>query len=151
MEPEVRPLTGSCLCGSVRYEISGEPVWAHACHCSRCRKSSGAAFAPNLFFRREAFRFVAGEDLVRSYQVPEAERFTHRFCETCGSTLPFDNSAADLTGVPMGTLDDDPQFALRAHIFTDSKAPWHSIEDDLPQHPAALGSGNAAPKTSEPG
>jgi len=79
---------------------------------------------------------------VRRYKVPDAERFTHCFCDTCGSTLPFENHALSLVGIPMGTLDGDADVALRAQIFTDSKAPWDAILDDLPQHPAALGSGD---------
>ena len=67
---------------STHYELSARPVWAHACHCSRCRKSSGAAFAPNLFFPQQALRFVQGEDAIRRFKVPEAERFTHFFCGT---------------------------------------------------------------------
>jgi hypothetical protein len=55
--------------------------------------------------------------------------------------MPFGNPSRGLAGVPMGSLDTDPGYALRAHIFTGSKAPWHEIRDALPQHPEALGSG----------
>ncbi len=132
-------LTGGCLCGAVRFELSQAPVWSHNCHCSRCRKTSGAAFASNLFFPQEAFRYSQGEKLVASFKVPEAERFTHVFCCSCGSSLPFVNEARGLVGVPMGTLDSDPRFSPRAHIFVDSKAPWYTITDTLPQHAAGLG------------
>ena len=135
-------LRGSCLCHAVRYELSQPPVWSHGCHCSRCRKCTGAAFAPNLFFPIAALRFVAGEDRLASYRPPEAERFEHVFCRDCGSTMPFRNPARGLAGVPMGSLDDDPGFALRAHIFVGSKAPWFEIHDALPQHPEGLGSGD---------
>ena len=133
-------LTGSCLCGEVRYKLTQEAVWAHSCHCSRCRKSSGSAFASILFFPLDALLYLKGEEHLRSYKVPEAERFTHVFCRRCGSTLPFVNRARGLVVVPMGSLDDDPRYAPRAHIFVGSKAPWSSITDDLPQHPTALGS-----------
>lgn len=132
-------ITGGCLCGAVRYALSEAPVWSHHCHCSRCRRSGGSAFASNLFFRREAFAYVAGEEHVRSYKVPESERFTHFFCSRCGSTMPFRNDAFGLVGVPMGTLDGDPGFAPRAHIFVGSKAPWFTITDALPQHAESLG------------
>lgn len=134
-------ITGGCLCGAVRYELTARPVWAHACHCSRCRKSSGAAFQPNLFFPQDALRYLQGEDQIHRFKVPDAERFTHFFCGTCGSSLPFLNPQRGLAGVPMGTLDDDPEFALQAHIFVGSKAPWEEIADDLPKHPETLGSG----------
>lgn len=136
-------LTGSCLCGAVRYELTQDPVWAHHCHCSRCRKVTGSASAANLFFRSEALVWRSGEEHLRSFEPPDAERFEHVFCERCGSTLPFPIESRGLVGVPMGSLDDDPGFAPRAHIWVDSMAPWHRIDDDLPRHPEALGSGDA--------
>ncbi len=134
-------ITGSCLCGAVRYELTQEPVWAHSCHCSRCRKAGGAAFASNLFVPIDGLRYTRGEKHLRSYKVPEAERFTHVFCEICGSPLPFRNEGRGLTGIPMGSLDDDPGLSPRAQIFVESKAPWFTITDHPPQHPDALGSG----------
>ena len=133
-------LTGGCLCGAVRYELSQPPVWAHNCHCSRCRKSTGAAFASNLFVPVDALRYTRGEEQLRSFKVPEAERFTHVFCGRCGSSLPFVNPQRGLAGVPMGSLDGDPGLGPRAHIFVGSKAPWFTITDALPQHPTVLGS-----------
>jgi hypothetical protein len=133
-------LTGGCLCGAVRYELTQAPVWAHNCHCSRCRKSTGAAFASNLFIPLDALRYRQGEERLRSFRPPDAERFTHVFCERCGSPLPFRNEARGLAGVPMGSLDGDPGGAPQAHIFVASKAPWFEIADRLPQHPEALGS-----------
>jgi hypothetical protein len=133
-------LRGSCLCGAVRYELTEAPVWAHACHCSRCRKTSGSAFTPNLFVKLDALRFTQGADQLREFTPPDAERFNHVFCATCGSTLPFRNPSRGLAGVPMGTLDVDPAYALRAHIFVDSKASWEEIRDGLPQHVEGLDS-----------
>ena len=133
-------ITGSCLCGEVRYELTQAPVWAHACHCSRCRKTTGSAFASNLFVALGALRYTQGENRLQSYKLPDAERFTHVFCSQCGSTLPFTNESRGVVGVPMGSLDDDPGHPARAHIFVDSKAPWFEITDRLPQHPGALGS-----------
>jgi hypothetical protein len=138
-EKKSMTLSGSCLCGAVRYELSEHPVWAHNCHCSRCRKTSGSAFASNLFFKIGAIRYSRGEEHLRSFKPADAERFTHVFCGQCGATLPFFNEARGLVGVPMGSLDDDPSYPPRAHIFVDSKAPWHTICDELPQHPGALG------------
>mgnify|MGYP006109244463 CR=1 FL=1 len=133
-------LSGSCLCGAVRYELTGAPSWAHDCYCSRCRKVTGTGFAANLFVPLGAFSFVKGEQHVRSFKPPDAERFTHAFCERCGASLPTSNEANGLMVVPMGSLDDDPGCSPQAHIWVGSKAPWVTIEDALPQHPEALGS-----------
>ncbi len=139
-------LAGSCLCGAVQYELTERPVWSHHCHCSRCRKTSGSAFASNLFFKIGALQYSRGEEHLRSFKPPDAERFTHVFCGRCGSTLPFLNEARGLVGIPMGGLDGDPGFEPRAHIFVDSKAAWFTISDELPQHPGALG---ASPRPEE--
>jgi hypothetical protein len=132
-------ITGSCLCGAVGYELTQDPPWAHNCHCSRCRKTRGTAFASNLFVPIDGFRFTRGEDLLLSYKPPEAERFTHVFCRQCGSSLPWLNQARGIAVVPMGSLDDDPGIVPHAHIFVDSRASWFTITDDLPQHPGLPG------------
>lgn len=127
-------IKGSCLCGEIRYELTGEPVRAHHCHCQRCRKIGGSAFASNLFVPLDAIRYTQGEGLLQSYKLPDAERFTHVFCKACGSSLPFRNQARGVVVVPMGSLDDDPEHPPEAHIFVGSKAPWFTIKDALPQH-----------------
>ena len=130
-------IRGSCLCGEIRYELTREPMWAHHCHCQRCRKIRGSAFASNLFVPLEAIHYSQGEEHLQTYKLPEAERFTHVFCKICGSSLPFRNEVRGVVVVPMGSLDDDPGYPPRAHIFVDSKAPWFTITDSLPQHPEA--------------
>ena len=132
-------MTGSCLCGAVRYELTQVPVWAHNCHCSRCRKTRGAACASNLFVARDGFRFSQGEDQLQAFKPPDAQRFTHVFCRRCGSTLPWRDESRGIVVVPMGGLDDDPGITPQANIFVASKAPWFTITDDLPQRPAGPG------------
>src|SRR5207237_101388 len=100
---------GSCLCGGVAYEIGGPVAGPIAnCHCSRCRKARAAAHASNLFAELSNFRWLRGEELVVSYKVPEAERFTQAFCRTCGAKVPHLNAARGRVVVPAGSLDDDP-------------------------------------------
>jgi hypothetical protein len=126
--------TGSCLCGQVAFELTETPERAHNCYCERCRKISGAGFASNLFIRLDAFRFIRGEDLLHSFKLPEAERFTHVFCRACGSSLPFVSKTRELAVVPMGSLDSDPEIAPQNHIYVGSKADWVEIHDSRPQH-----------------
>jgi hypothetical protein len=140
MIEETMSIRGSCLCGAVRYELTETPTRAHNCHCSRCRKSRGAAFASNLIVPRDGFHFLGGEEHVQAYKVPDAARFTHAFCRDCGSSLPWFNAAYGVMIVPMGSLDEDPGIAPGSHIFVESKAAWFTISDDLPQHPGPPGS-----------
>ena len=68
-------LSGSCLCGSVAYELEGDARRFYHCHCERCRKASGSAHASNIILRLKSITWTAGESLVHSYKLPEAERF----------------------------------------------------------------------------
>jgi hypothetical protein len=128
---------GSCLCGGVAFVVEGQPIRAWNCHCSRCRKVRGAAFASNLFTAADGVRMVQGEDLLMAYKVPEARYFTTVFCRRCGSKMPRIDRERGIAIVPMGAFDDDPGIRPQCHIFVGSKAPWYDITDDLLQHEAA--------------
>ena len=129
-------IKGSCLCGGIEYEVNGEFGRVVNCHCSMCRKATGAAFRTRAAISPGAFRWLAGEELVSRYQSSPLE--TRTFCRVCGSTLPtFIAGAAPEVGLPLGTLDGDPGVRASAHIFVGSKAPWFEITDDLPQFPEA--------------
>lgn len=125
---------GSCLCDAVGFVLAEPPQLARYCHCSRCRKARSAAFAANLFVSDAGVRFTRGEELVASYKIPEALRFTQCFCRRCGGKLPRIDPERRLAVVPMGALDDDPGMRPSAHIFVASKAAWDEIADTLPQH-----------------
>ncbi len=125
-------LKGSCLCGAVKYEASGEAKRFLHCHCSRCRKATGTGHASNLFLQPGTLRWLAGEEQVRSFKLPEAKRFTNSFCATCGSRLPRQAAGTDIVLIPAGSLDDEPPIAPQARIFTGSRANWSFGGDDLP-------------------
>lgn len=125
-------LRGSCLCGGVRYEITGPLKGALNCHCSMCRKAHGAAFRSRAGVKPADFRWVQGEELVTYY---ESSPGNHRgFCRVCGSPLlsrfDFDPS---WYGLPLGALDDDPGIKPLLHVFVAFKAPWFEIGDELPR------------------
>jgi hypothetical protein len=125
---------GSCLCGGVTFELTEPATIARFCHCSRCRKARAAAFASNLLVPDSAIRFTRGAELLASYKIPEALRFTQSFCRACGGKLPRVDPARKLAVVPMGALDDDPGVRPSQHIFAGSKAAWDEIGDALPQY-----------------
>lgn len=130
-------LSGSCLCGGVRYEVT-EPLGRIInCHCSICRKSTGAAFRTRAAVRTEAFRWVSGEGEVVRYESSPGEERT--FCRICGSTLPtFFRDHPEQIGLPLGTLDDDPGKSPTGHVWVGSKASWWKFTDSQPQHEEGL-------------
>lgn len=127
-------LSGSCLCGGVRYELDGELGPVALCHCGMCRKASGSAFAANASVARASFRVPQGAELVQRF---ESSPGNHRcFCRVCGSPLWKEMAIApDQVRIRLGTLDDDPGTRPALHYAVDSKAPWYEIVDDLPKLP----------------
>lgn len=125
-------LRGGCLCGSVQYEISGEPVKFYHCHCRRCRKASGTGHASNLMFKAGSLRWLQGEALIRQFKVPEAIRFTNCFCSQCGGRLPRYVKETDAIVIPAGSLDSEAPMLPQARIFWDSRASWSCGGDELP-------------------
>jgi hypothetical protein len=125
-------LSGSCLCGAVRYTTTGEAVRFYHCHCSRCRKASGTGHASNLFVKG-SLAVLGGEDRIASYKVPEAERFTTSFCRTCGSRLPQFIEKIGMVLIPAGSLDVEPAIAPQARIFTGSRTAWSCDATTLPE------------------
>ena len=125
---------GSCLCGSVQYEISGEPQRFYHCHCSRCRKATGTGHASNMMIKPGSIKWTRGEELIRSYKVPEAQRFTNCFCSVCGGRLPRYVKETDMIVIPAGSLDSDPVIKPGARIFWDSRADWSCGGDGIAVH-----------------
>jgi hypothetical protein len=125
-------LRGSCLCGGIRYEITSPLEQPLNCHCSMCRKATGAAFRTRARVRASAFRWVAGESLLSRYE--SSPGHVRTFCRICGSTLvTLFPAAPDALGLALGTLDDDPDVKPELHVHVASKAPWFDITDALPQ------------------
>ena len=127
---------GGCLCGGVRFEAAKVVGPFELCHCNRCRKASGSAFASFLGVMREDFRLLQGEELIRTYEAPLRDKpppYRRCFCSRCGSPVPDPKSASPWIEVCAGVLDDDPGIRPERHIFVELKAPWFQICDALPQ------------------
>ena len=139
-------LTGRCLCEAVAYEVAGELGPIFNCHCSKCRRWHGSAFRTRASVAAHQFRWVRGEGSVRGYKQGNV---TKHFCGTCGSNLisTYANRPT-VVGLPLGGLDQHPGSTPQAHIFVDSKSPWHEITDALPQHPQWPGDEAAVRQTS---
>jgi hypothetical protein len=134
-DPAAGRVRGGCLCGAVAFEMDGPLTGGGitSCHCSRCRKARGSAHGSNLFVGLAHFRWLRGEDRLRSYKIPEAARYTQVFCGACGSPQPNASPARGAAVVPCGSLEDDPGVREQRHIFVSSKAAWFDIAGELPQ------------------
>jgi hypothetical protein len=123
---------GSCLCGTIRYDVAGPfNLMAH-CHCSMCRKHHGAAFATFVGAPLMGFKWLSGEDHVVVFQ--SSEKGHRYFCRTCGSVTPTLAREMDLALLPAGNLLGDLDVRPQSHFFVGSKAPWYTITDSLQQH-----------------
>lgn len=125
-------LRGSCLCGVVHYTVDDDFRYALNCHCSQCRRATGAAFKSFAGIERGRLALTAGHgDLL--IVGDEAQNHDVR-CGKCGSLLYSVVRDGAYVHVTLGTLLDTPAIRPGAHIFVGSKAPWFTITDDLPQH-----------------
>jgi hypothetical protein len=129
--PGKRILRGSCLCGTLEYEVEDQFLYSLNCHCSECRRATGAAFKPFAGIQREKLRITAGADRLMIYGQAQGH---DAHCGRCGSLLYSLVKEATTLHVTLGTLLDGPSIGPSAHIFAASKAPWYTITDDLPQH-----------------
>jgi len=126
-------LLGSCLCGSVRYQIAGALGLAEHCHCSMCRKAHGAAFSSNALVATANLTIVAGAELVSQFESSPNRRKC--FCSKCGSQLFIRRlDKPEYTVVTLGTIDGEPGVRPERHVFVGSSASWFSISDGLPQY-----------------
>jgi hypothetical protein len=129
------PLTGGCLCGGVRYEVTEPLVSASYCHCKRCQRRTGTAAAASARVAPGSLRIVQGEELIKCWQ-PE-DGFAKCFCSECGGALwsrhPDDH---EWLSVRLGTFDGDPGIRPQHRQFLSSAAVWEPVPDDgLPRYP----------------
>jgi hypothetical protein len=127
-------LTGGCLCGGVRFELTEPPVSASYCHCTRCQKRTGTAASPQARIVPGSIR-LTGDELVRAYEPPDG--FPKAFCSACGSALwSINPDTGQIASIRMSLFDDDPGVRPSYRQFTAYAAEWEPIADDgLPCYP----------------
>ncbi len=125
-------ITGACLCGALHYDVEGPLHGLMHCHCSACRKHHGAPFATHVFAPAGGFRWRREPELIE--HLTSATR-VRRSCSVCGSVAP--TPLGDRVLLPAGNLQGELGDVVGLHMFVASKAPWHSIADDLPRHDGA--------------
>ena len=125
-------LSGRCACNAIAYEVDDAFVAAFNCHCSNCRAMTGSAFLPWGEIEREKLRVTKGAGSLLVIGDPDTCHEVR--CEACLSLLYWTARDGAYVRVPYGSLIDEPTLKPTAHMFVGSKAPWHQILDDLPQH-----------------
>lgn len=132
-------ITGSCLCGEVAFEVTGEPLRFLFCHCRSCQKSSGSLHAANLAYPSGSVRWTRGEDLLELFvDTKENPGFPRCFCRRCGSPVPKVSRNRQFWVVPSGSLDFDPVMRPQASIYWAEHAPWYVSADQLPKNDGPL-------------
>ncbi len=124
-------IRGSCLCGKVTYEVSGDVGEIVHCHCVTCRKAHGAAFSSVAAVQNEDFTLTGEENLNRF----ESSSGKHRyFCSNCGTQIYAKRDKTNHIILRLGSLDSDPMTKERSHIWVSEKADWYSISNKLPEY-----------------
>jgi adenylate cyclase len=127
---ETRPVvTGGCLCGEVRFEVTGESIGSSYCHCRMCQRFAGAPVSAGTGFLYNDFRVIQGEPrLYRSSEIAE-----RAFCPTCGSSMWMKYFSWKWIFIKTANLDNPEDFAPTTHFGIESQMPWHDVHDELPR------------------
>ncbi len=124
-------ISGSCLCGNVKYEISGEVGEIVHCHCQTCQKAHGTAFVSTARVADKDFH-ILGDSKLKSFESsPGKNRF---FCPNCGTQVYAKRKETEHIILRLGSLDSDPKTKEHKHIWVSEKACWYTIDSNLPQH-----------------
>jgi hypothetical protein len=129
-------IQGSCLCGAVRFEIARAVGPFELCHCRRCRKANGSAFAAMVGIEARDFRWLAGAELVASWDAPILHApppYRVSFCRRCGSPVPNPEPGAEWFEIPAGALEGEFGARPDRHIYVEHQPPWDEITDGLPR------------------
>jgi hypothetical protein len=123
-------LTGGCLCGAVRFELTAPPTGAGSCHCRRCQRRSGAAWSTNATIAPGSLRLLQGAEHVRGWTPPDGG-MEKCFCDVCGGHL-FSRppGSEEVAGVRMGAFDGDPGVRPQWRQWLASAAPWERVPAD---------------------
>lgn len=117
---------GGCACGAVRYEAGGEPSNETICHCTLCRRTSGAPLVAWATFPSGGLRVTQGTPAT----FRSSARAVRSFCARCGTQLFFRSDAAPgEVDVTIASLDEPDRVRPRDHTFVRSRLSWIGLDD----------------------
>jgi hypothetical protein len=122
---------GRCLCGNLRFELRGKPLWVAHCHCESCRRNTGSAVATFVGYKKEQLAYTRGE---RKFY-PSSPGVRRGFCADCGTPMTYEaDRCPDEVHLYISTLDNPGAYRPRLHVFFAERIPWVEFEDDLPRY-----------------
>jgi hypothetical protein len=124
-------VSGSCLCGAVRFEVRLPALFCAHCHCSICRRAHGAGYVTWVGVPTGSFALLAGEDHLARYR--SSDHGTRSFCKVCGSSLFFTSAHDDRIDVVLANLQGEADLRPQFHAFFEDRAVWVEVNDGLPR------------------
>ena len=130
-------ISGSCLCGSAKYESHAEPVMTAVCHCANCQKQTGTAFSIIVGVPEDSLVFESEDTIAEYLDSGESGGAVHRrFCQKCGSPLlSLVDSVPGVGFIKAGTLDDKSWLNPTSHIWCSSAQSWLDLGSEIPVFP----------------
>lgn len=130
-EAPFRPADGGCACGALRYRLECEPLFVHACHCTRCQRETGAPFAHHVIVEAAAMSLAAGAPEFAAVPSDSGARHWVARCAQCRTAVwnEWGSRRAAVRYVRVGTFDEPARFPPRAHIFARSRQPWLRLDE----------------------
>ena len=125
---------GSCLCGRIKIEVTGEIELVSHCHCKMCQKAHGAPYGTFAVCKNEYLKLIADDSDIGRYQ--SSADIQRTFCANCGSNLQWVSESEIEKGwasFALSLLDTPINPSKQKHIFTSAKAPWYTFCDDHPK------------------
>ena len=123
---------GGCLCGQVRYEVTGEPLAVVICHCKNCQKQSGSAFSINMIGLSDQIN-LQGNLSTYADKNDAGDPVNRKFCQSCGSPIYSEIlSQGNLIALKIGTFDETHDFEPQSQVWCVSKQNWLELDTDIP-------------------
>ena len=123
-------ISGSCLCGKIEYEISGQVGDVVHCHCQTCRKAHGSAFSSVAAVDDNEFTLIGRDFLSFFESSPGKKRY---FCSNCGTQIYAKREGTAHIILRLGSIDDHPDADEKNHIWVSQKASWYTLNQNLPE------------------
>jgi hypothetical protein len=131
-EVDTMKQSGGCHCGGIRYEVEGEPLTHALCHCSDCRRHSGAPMVGWTMYPQEALQILKGAP--KTYESSQHGR--REFCPDCGTGLFYSNASflPGLIDIQSATYDEQDAVPAQIHIQVAERITWMENAHALPKY-----------------